>query len=55
MLTIAARYGWATWMKFTFAALILFAVAMFFTHPSAFPTGQTEVEPDAEAAVSGDF
>jgi nitrate/nitrite transporter NarK len=38
MLTIAVRYGWATWMKFSLAAFVLYGIAMFFTHPSAVPT-----------------
>ena len=36
LLTIAVHYGWATWMKVAFGALILFGVAMIFTHPSTF-------------------
>lgn len=37
MLTIAVRYGWATWMKFSLGAFVLYGIAMFFTHPGAVP------------------
>jgi OPA family glycerol-3-phosphate transporter-like MFS transporter len=37
MLTVAVRYGWGAWIKFAFVALVFFAVAMLFTHPSTIP------------------
>jgi OPA family glycerol-3-phosphate transporter-like MFS transporter len=44
-LTIAVRYGWAVWMKFTLVALVMFGVAMFFTHPSPAPSHPALPEP----------
>ena len=55
MLTIAVRYGWATWLKVALGALILFGCAMSFTHPSAFPAENLSLESDADPVASRDF
>jgi hypothetical protein len=49
-LTIAMRYGWAAWMKFTLVALVMFGVAMFFTHPSPAPARAAIPKPKPEPA-----
>lgn len=33
MLAVAAHYGWATWIRFSFCTMALFGVAMLFTRP----------------------
>jgi MFS family permease len=48
MVIVAGKYGWATWLKFSFAAFVLFGVAMFFSHPSKVPTRATKPKPKAK-------
>ncbi len=50
MLTIAVRYGWATWIKFALAAWVFFGIAMFFTHPSTVPTRTVSPKPTTQPA-----
>ncbi|MGO9452529.1 MAG: MFS transporter [Candidatus Binataceae bacterium] len=51
MLTIAVRYGWASWMKFALAAFIFFGLAMAFTHPSAVPAVRVSTKREPHPAV----
>jgi len=37
MLAIAARYGWAAWMKVSLAAMVLYGLAMLFSGRSSSP------------------
>lgn len=48
MVMVAGKYGWATWLKFSFAGFVLFGVAMFFSHPSKVPTRATTPKPKAK-------
>jgi len=48
MIIIAAKYSWAAWIKFSFAAFVLYGVAMFFTHPTTVPTRATTPKPKAK-------
>src|SRR5208282_3136570 len=41
MVIIAAKYGWAAWIKFALVAFVFYGVAMFFTHPTTVPTRAT--------------
>jgi MFS family permease len=53
LLTIVEHYGWAAWMKFAFCALVVFGIAMFFTHPRAFPIETASPQPEPQPAVIG--
>ncbi len=46
MVVIVAKYGWATWIKFSFASFVFYGIAMLFTHPTTVPTRATK--PNAE-------
>src|SRR5580704_16446154 len=45
MLTIVVHYGWVTWIKFSLGALLIFSIAMCFTHPSAAGTRTVSPKP----------
>jgi nitrate/nitrite transporter NarK len=44
MVIVAGKYGWATWLKFSLAAFVLFGVAMFFSHPGKAPAPVSEAK-----------
>jgi hypothetical protein len=46
MVIVAGKYGWAAWLKFSFAAFVFYGIAMLFSHPAKAPSRATE--PKAE-------
>ena len=54
MIIVAAKYGWAAWIKFSFAAFVLYGIAMLFTHPTTVPTRATtpKTKPKTQAATA---
>ncbi|HLX36862.1 MAG TPA: hypothetical protein VKR29_03640, partial [Candidatus Binataceae bacterium] len=54
MVIVAGKYGWATWLKFSLAAFVLFGVAIFFSHPSKVPApaAETKAKPKPQPATA---
>jgi hypothetical protein len=52
MLTVAVRYGWATWMKISLVAFVLFGVGMFFSHPTTVPDRTVSSKSKARPATA---
>jgi hypothetical protein len=50
MIAIAARYGWASWMKFSLGAMLLYAVATIFASRLAV---ETLTPAEARAGLAG--
>jgi len=48
MVVIAAKYGWASWIKFSLVAFVIYGVAMLFTHPTTVPTHARTPKPKAK-------
>ncbi len=48
MVIVAGKYGWATWLKFSLVAFVLFGVAMFFSHPGKAPSRAPAAKPKAK-------
>ena len=45
MVVVAAKYGWAAWIKFALVAFVFYGIAMLFTHPTTVPTRATTPKP----------
>jgi sugar phosphate permease len=52
MLTVAVRYGWATWMKISLVAFVLFGLGMFFSHPTTVPARTVSSKSKARPATA---
>ena len=48
MVIVAGKYGWAAWLKFSFAAFVFYGIAIFFSHPGKAPSRAPAAKPKAK-------
>jgi len=48
MVIVAGKYGWAAWLKFSFAAFVFYGIAMLFSHPSKAPSRIAEAKAETK-------